>query len=441
MRKRIYKTLFALVIGGLLIIPHLPAAAQSGGEAVLLHLDGALTTAMSTYLARGLKTADQRSAQVVIVELDTPGGGVELMSRMVSDIRNSPVPVVVYVAPRGAIAGSAGTVITLAGHAAAMAPQTALGAASPVGMQGKDIGTTMEAKAKEIIKAQIRTLAEDRPPEAIAAAEDTVENASALTAQEAFQVGLVDYIAEDVPDLLRQLDGQTVRHGSGGKVLQTQYLTIHAVAPSLLEDLLDVLTDPNIVFLLLALGLQAILIEIGSPGGWFAGFLGVISLSLAAYGLGILPVNYFGLIFLVTSFVLFFLEVKAPTHGALALAGLISFVVGALVLFNSADTPPALRVSVPLVIGTGVFSALSFIAVLTFVIRAQQTPQRMGEKSLLGKTGMVRKAIPQNGYGEVHLDGERWTAELAEGEGKIGVGERVQVEGVQGLRLIVKRKA
>lgn len=432
--------LLSLVVGGLLIIPYLPAAAQSGAEAVLLHLDGALTTAMASYLSRGLKTAEQRNAEVVIVELDTPGGGVELMSRMVSDIRNSPVPVVVYVAPRGAIAGSAGTVLTLAGHAAAMAPQTAIGAASPVGSQGEDIGTTMEAKVKEIIKAQLRTLAEDRPPEAIAAAEDTVENASALTAQEAFQVGLVDYIAEDVPDLLRQLDGQTLKHRGGGVVLHTQYLTIRAVEPSLLEDLLDVLTDPNIVFLLLALGLQAILIEIGSPGGWFAGFLGVISLALAAYGLGILPVNYFGLIFLITSFVLFFLEVKAPTHGALALAGLISFVVGALVMFNSADTPPALRVSVPLVIGTGVFSALSFLAVLTFAIRAQRTPQRMGKKSLLGKTGVVRKVIPVNGQGEVHLDGEMWTAELAEGQGEIGVGERVQVEGVQGLRLIVKRK-
>ena len=407
---------------------------------MVLHLEGALTTAMSSYLSRGLKIAEQHAAEVVIVELDTPGGGVELMSRMVGEIRNSAVPVVVYVSPSGAIAGSAGTVITLAGHAAAMAPQTAIGAASPVGSQGEDIGTTLEAKIKEIIKAQIRTLAEDRPPEAIAAAEDTVENATALTAQEASQLGLVDYIAQDVPDLLRQLHGQTLKYSGGDKTLNTQYLTIYAVEPSVLENLLDVLTDPNIVFLLLALGLQAILIEIGSPGGWFAGFLGVVSLSLAAYGLGILPVNYFGLIFLVTSFVLFFLEVKAPTHGALALAGLISFVVGALVLFNSSETPPELRVSVPLVIGTGVFTALTFIAVITFAVRAQKTPQRMGQKSLLGKTGVVRKAIPQNGQGEVHLDGEMWTAELAEGEEALAVGERVQVESVHGLRLIVKRQ-
>lgn len=440
MRKRICQIILVLLLGGLLIIPYQPAAAQGGGEAVLLQLNGALTTAMANYLSRGLKTAEQRQAEVVVVALDTPGGGVELMSRMVSEIRSSPVPVVVYVSPSGAIAGSAGTVITLAGHAAAMAPHTAIGAASPVGSQGEDIGTTMEAKVKEIIKAQIRTLAEDRSPEAVAAAEDTVENARALTSQEAYEIGLVDYIAADVPDLLRQLDGQTLKHGGGGRVLHTQYLTIHAVELSPLEQLLDVLTDPNIVFLLLALGLQAVLIEIGSPGGWFAGFLGVVSLSLAAYGLGILPVNYFGLIFLVTSFVLFFLEVKAPTHGALAVAGLVSFVVGALVLFNSGDTPPALRVSVPLVIGTGIFSALSFSAVITFAIRAQRTPQRMGSKSLLEKRGVVRKAIPQNGQGEVHLDGEMWSAELAPGEEAIDVGERVTVVEVAGLRLIVKRQ-
>ena len=177
MRKRICQIILVLLLGGLLIIPYQPAAAQGGGEAVLLQLDGALTTAMASYLSRGLKTAEQRQAEVVVLALDTPGGGVELMSRMVSDIRSSMVPVVVYVSPSGAIAGSAGTVITLAGHAAAMAPQTAIGAASPVGSQGEDIGTTMEAKVKEIIKAQIRTLAEDRSPEAVAAAEDTVENA------------------------------------------------------------------------------------------------------------------------------------------------------------------------------------------------------------------------------------------------------------------------
>jgi membrane-bound serine protease (ClpP class) len=346
----------------------------------------------------------------------------------------------VYVAPRGAIAGSAGTVITLAGHAAAMAPQTAIGAASPVGSQGEDIGDTLESKIKQIIRAQIRTLAQDRPPEAIAAAEDTVENASALTAGEALQVGLVDYIAEDVPDLLRQLDGRTVIVAGEERTLNTEYLTINRVEPSMLEDLLDILTDPNIVFLLLSLGLQAILIEIGSPGGWFAGFLGVVSLSLAAYGLGILPVNYFGLIFILTSFVLFFLEIKAPTHGALVAAGLISFIVGALVLFNSGDTPAELRVSVPLVIATGLVSAGSFIAALTFAIRAQKTPQRMGGKSLLGKIGVARTAIPRDGQGEVHLGGEMWTAELAEGEKEIKEGERVQVERVEGLRLIVKRK-
>ena len=433
--------IFILIILGILIIPYQTTAAQGSEAAVLLDLKGPLTVAMSSYLKRGLDFAARNQAELVILQLDTPGGSIELMGDMVSYIRGSEVPVVVYVAPRGAIAGSAGTIITLAGHAAAMAPETAIGAASPVGMEGEDIGETLEAKTKQIIKAQIRSLAEGRrPPEAIAAAEDTVENATALSANEALEIGLVDFIAQDLPDLLQQLDGITITTTAGTITLDTRYLAIRNIDPSPLEELLDILTDPNIVFLLLALGLQAILIELGSPGGWFAGFIGVTSLALAAYGMGILPVNYFGLLFLITAFVLFFLEIKATTHGALALAGVISFVVGALVLFNSNATSPDMRVSVPLVIGTAVFIAVTFIVALTFALRAQKAPQRMGQRSLIGKSGVVRVAIPKNGQGKVHLGGELWSAELAEGQTALKENQRVEVVAVDGLRLVVKGK-
>jgi membrane-bound serine protease (ClpP class) len=322
-------------------------AQETSPQAIVLTADGPLTPAMAEYLSRGIETAQNENAELLIFQLNTPGGDVTLMSEIVEIIRASRIPVIVYVTPRGAMAASAGTVITLAGHLAAMSPETTIGAASPVGAEGEDIGETMEAKIKETIKAQIRSLAEGRPPEAIAIAEDTVENAVALTSQEAFDVGLVDIIANDISDLLQQLDGRTVETAGGTYTLDTKYVQVNYLEARLIEQLLTVLTNPNIVFLLLSIGVQAILIELGSPGGWVAGFVGVVCLALAAYGLGILPVNWFGLIFLITAFVLFILELKAPVHGALAITGVISFIVGALVLFNSAETPDFLESTSP----------------------------------------------------------------------------------------------
>lgn len=413
---------------------------DSNGTVVVISLDGPLTPVMHEYLKRGLKIAERDNAEMLILKLNTPGGSVDLMTSMVESIRASEIPVIVYVSPRGAIAGSAGTVITLAGHLSAMSPETAIGAASPVGSEGEDIGETLEAKIKEILKAQIRSLAEGRPLEAILLAEDTVENAIAMTSTEAFEVGLIDFIATDLPDLLRQLDGVRVNTAAGERQLSTQYLTIKEVAPTIIEELLAILTNPNIVFLLLTIGVQAILIELGSPGGWVAGFIGVVSLALAGYGLGILPVNYFGLIFLVTSFVLFFLEIKAPVHGALAATGLVSFVAGALILFNSPGTPQIFRVSIPLVVGTGLVTAATFIAILTIAIRAQKAPVRTGEESLVGRVGTARSDIPSHGAGKAYVMGELWTVELLEGEEAVAEGERIEVVEVDGIRLIVKLK-
>ncbi len=416
-----------------------PAAArQTSNLALVLSAEGPLTPIMIEYVERGIETAAQRQAALLILQLNTPGGSVDLMTAMVEAIRASETPIVVYVAPSGAIAGSAGTVITLAGHQAAMAPQTAIGAASPVGGEGEDIGETMEAKIKEIIKAQIRALAADRPPEAIAVAEDTVENAIALTASEALEVGLIDYIATDLSDLLRQLDGQVVTTASGEHILNTQYTQLEHLDITLIEELLAILTNPNIVFLLLTIGVQALLIELGSPGGWVAGFVGVVCLALAGYGLGILPVNWFGLILLLTAFVLFFLEIKAPTHGALSLTGLAAFIAGALVLFNSPGTPEFSQVSVPLVVTSGIITAASFIAILSFAIRAQMAPVRMGQSVLVGQVGIVKREVPPRGQGEVQLGGERWVAELAVGDQPLAVGEKAEVVVVQGLRLKVQ---
>ncbi len=359
---------------------------QSGPLVVELTVDKAITPVMAEYLDRGLRTAAQRGASAVILELDTPGGSIDSMNSMVQSIRGSSIPVIVYVAPRGAMAASAGTVITLAGHASAMAPETSIGAASPVGGGGENLPTTEETKQKEILKATVRSLASGRGQAATDLAQATIENASAASADEALRAGLIDAQASSVSELLAKLDGHTVTTVDGPVVLHLVGAQVETLSPSFIEELLAALTDPNIVFLLLTVGVQAILIEIASPGGWVAGFVGVVSLALAGYGLGILPVNWFGLIFIATAFVLFLLDIKAPTHGALTAAGLGSLIIGALVLFNSPGTPAFERVSIPLVIVTSLVTAGAFLTVVTFAVRAQRRPIR-GRPGGLGGGG------------------------------------------------------
>ncbi len=412
------------------------AQAQSETLVLVLEAQGALTPAMAEYLDRGLRLAETRQAEAVVLQLDTPGGSIDLMNRMVQSIRGSQVPVIVYVAPRGAIAGSAGTIIVLAGHAAAMAPETAIGAASPVGSQGEDLGETMEAKEKEILKAEARGLAERRGEAAMALAEAAIESASAASSTEALEAGLVDRIASDVPDLLRQIDGLTVEVDGQERILKTAWAFPQAISQTLTEQLLQILTNPNIVLLLMSVGVQAILIEISSPGGWAAGFIGVICLALGGYGLGILDVNWFGLIFLVMSVVLFVLDIKAPTHGALTVAGVASFIAGALILFNSPGTPSFQRVSVPLVVGLGIFTAAGFFVMLTFVLRAHRRPVEVGREALVGRTGEARSVLEPSGM--VQVAGELWSADIEPGTPAIASGERVEVVGVRGLRLVVR---
>lgn len=415
-----------------------PVGAQNDAPlALVLTADGPLTPAMVEYLKRGIRAAEQRGAELLIFELNTPGGSTDLLQDMVELIRASSVPIVVYVAPHGARAASAGTIITLAGHAAAMAPETVIGAASPVGGQGEDIGETMEAKLKEFLKAQVRSLAERRGPEAVELAEQTIESAKAVSANEALEAGLVDFIATDLSGLLQQLDGYTVEIAGGERTLATAGATIIPMKPSLIEQLLQVLTNPNIVFLLITIGVQSILIEISSPGGWAAGFIGVVSLALATYGLGILPVNWFGMIFLATAFVLFVLDIKAPTHGALTAAGVGSLIVGALVLFNSPSVPSFQRVSVPLIVVTSLASGGMFFAIMLFALRAQKIPVRTGQESFIGRTGITSSDLTPGGT--VQLGSELWTAEAIDRRETLPKGTRVEVVRVEGVRLFVRK--
>ena len=412
--------------------------AATGPGALVLTMDGAITPAMQGYLTRGIQTAEQSGIQVIILQLNTPGGGLSPMQSMAEAIRASRVPVVVYVAPRGAWAGSAGTIITLAGHVAAMAPETAIGAASPVGSQGENLGTTEQAKTTEIMKATVRARAERRGAEAVALAEATIESAKAVSANEALKAHLVDFIANDVSDLLKQMDGFTVQMATGVRVLHTSGATQQNLPMSFIEQLLQMLVDPNIVFLLLAIGVQALLIELTHPGAWVPAFFAVVCLSLAAYGLGFLPVNWFGLIFIVMAFVLFILDIKTPTHGALTIAGVASFIIGALVLFNSSGAPQFQRVSLPLVIFVGVFIGLIFTVILGYALRAQRRPVITGRESLGGQIGIAVSEF--NPTGQVQAAGELWSAAAVEGSRKIHKGDKVEVVNAEGLRLTVRKK-
>jgi len=415
-----------------------PVHAQGDGPLVLvLTINGPITPAMHDYLSRGLQIAEQRDAEAVILELNTPGGDSQTMFNMIQAIRTSHVPVVIYVSPRGAMAGSAGAIITLAGHAAAMAPETAIGAASPVGAEGEDLSETLRAKATEITKANVRPLVERRGPEATRLAEEMIDKARAVSSKEALEVGLIDILADDLDDLLRQLNGFTVETAYGPRTLHTTGAVVNILPMTLIEQLLLMLTNPNVVLLLLSIGVQALLIEISSPGGWAAGFIGAVCLALAAYGLGILPVNWFGLVFLIIAFVLFILDIKAPTHGGLTMAGIGSFIVGALVLFNSPGTPEFQRVSIPLVILIAIIIGLTFAIILGFALRAQKAPIRTGQESMVRQRGIARTDIDPSG--QVQVGSELWTAELAAGEKPIKRGERVEVEAVEGLRLIVRK--
>ncbi len=433
-------TLVNLLLMILFAITQTPAPVQAQGElpqVVVVTLEGPLTPVWSGYLERGINKALDNGANLVVVELNTPGGSVDLMNNLVQQILASPVPVAVYVTPRGAMAASAGTLLVLSGHIAAMAPETTIGAASPVGMQGEDIESTLETKTKEILKASVRSLAARRGEAAVSLAEASIESAKAANSTEALKVNLIDFIAYDIEDLLKQIDGSTVTMNGNEVVIRSAGAVLVPVATSFIEDALGLLTNPNIVFLLLTIGVQAILIEISSPGGWIAGFLGTVMVLLAVYGMGVLPVNWFGAIFLVIAIVLFIMDIKAPTHGALTAAGVGTFIAGSLILFNSVSMPGFPKVSVWLVVSMGIFLGLTFFAVVMIAMRAMKKPIATGRESLVGQEGYAVTRIAPNGI--AHVAGEQWSVHLADGEKTLPKGEKIIVEKVEGVRLVVRR--
>lgn len=410
-------------------------AAAGDGTVRLLSIDGPVTPAMISYFERGIAAAKRAEDSALIIQLNTPGGQVNLTLEIVQLLRASDVPVVVYITPRGAQAASAGTIITLAAHAAAMAPETVIGAASPVGSEGEDLGDTMERKAKEDMKATVRSLAERRGAEAEALAESTIEDAIAVHANEALEVGLIDVVAEDVDDLLTKLDGFVVDVNGKQVTLHTAGATVTDFPMNPLEKILHTVVNSTIVTVLMAIGVQAILIELSSPGGWVAGFVGVVCLALGLYGMGELPVNWLGLGLILVAFVLFILDIKAPTHGALTAAGVVTLIVGFLILFNYPGSPEFVRVSIPVVVGIAAILGAFFAFIVSKALGAQKKQAVTGMEGLIGAAAHAR--TPLTPEGSVFLKGERWKAVSADGS-TIPEGAPVRIIGVRGFVLQVE---
>lgn len=425
---------FLLTLFGMFFIP-VPTQADEP-HILILEADGPIVPAMQNYIERGLQKASDDGTVLVIIRLDTPGGSISTMEDIVKNIRGSRVPVVVYVAPRGAMAASAGTLITLAGHAAAMAPETVIGAASPINSNGSDLNETADRKVKEVMTAMARTLAERRGPQAVDLAERTITDAEAVSVDEALQIGLIDYIANDNRDLIRQMDGTTLFDVRGKSVtLELTGLSIRTLHMSLIERLLLILTDPTIVFTLLSLGVILIILEMRAPGGWAAGTIGAACLLLSLYGLGVLPINWLGLIFVGLAFALLVVEIVTPhSFGALSTAAAISMAVGGLILFNNDDVKQFGKISIPILIGQSLLVAALGIISVYFVMRVRNQAPITGMAQMLGQVGEVRVAL--NPQGMVFVNGELWKAESKDGV-TIAKGEPVQIVDIQDLLLKV----
>ncbi len=408
-----------------------PVQAQATGPILTMKVTGPVTPIMLSYIERGIAQAEAVDAEALIIELNTPGGDVNMTKEIIQAIVASKVPVVVYVTPAGAFAASAGTFITLAADVAAMTPNTSIGAASPVSGQGQEMSDTMRSKLVNILKADMEGLARRRGEKAVEWAQAAVSEARAASAEEALKLGVIDFIANDTQDLIHQLNGFKVLVGTEEITLQTEGVPVEEVPMTPLEQLLHTITNPNIAFILMTLGINGILFELSSPGGYAAGIIGAICLLLAFYALGVLDVNYAGLLLIVLAFVLFIVDIKAPTHGILTAGGVVSFVLGSLILFNS----PFASVSTSLVIGVGLVTGIFFAFIVAKAVGSMRRRATTGAEGLIGQQAKARTDLAP--AGSVFVKGEWWDAESL--DGFVQAGETVWVDSVQGLRLLVRR--
>ena len=396
-------------------------------EAIIIEMEGAIGPATATFLTRGIKKAEREGHVLVIIRLDTPGGLASSMRTMVKAIMNSRIPVVVYVSPKGAGAASAGVMVTVAAHIAAMAPGTNIGAAHPVTAGGKDIQKTMSEKVVNDMASYGRGIAQDKGKNA-EWVEKAIRESVSITADEAVEKNVVDLVASDIDELLKLLDGREITLREGKVTIMTKDLAIKHYRPGVRDRILKTISDPNIAYILMMIGLAGLYFELSHPGAIFPGVIGAISLILAFYSFQTLPVNYAGLLLIALAIIFFIAEIKITSYGILSLGGLISLTLGSIMLFE--DVAVSLRLMMPTILLIGGF----FIIVSTLAFRAYRSRPKGGMDGLIGEVGLVKESIDPEGRVFVH--GELWRAISRE---RIEPGEKVEVEGADGLILRVKR--
>lgn len=454
------RVLFALLLlsGGLLALSAIDGRAQPQPPAMVLDIKGGIGPATSDYVRRGIEEAANAGAPLVILRIDTPGGLDSAMRDIVKSILASPVPIVGYVAPSGARAASAGTYILYAAHIAAMAPGTDLGAATPVSIGGPDqppippsgskpekpaakdgdneaqdapaAHPTMRDKAVSEAIAYIRSLAELRGRNADWA-EQAVRKAASLSAGKALEQKVIDLVAPSVPALLAAIDGRKVDVAGGERQLRTRELDTVTMEPDWRSELLGVLTDPNVAYILMIVGIYGIFFEFYHPGMVVPGTVGAVSLLLALYAFNVLPINYVGLALILLGTALMVTEAFVPSFGALGIGGIASFVVGSIMLMD-ADVP-GFHVYMPLIAAIAVVSALLFLLAGMMAVKARRRAVLSGPEEMIGLGGEV---VSWSGHaGRVHTHGEIWQARSTH---KLEAGRKVRVRQRDGLVLVVE---
>ena len=411
---------------------------QAEGDVRFLEIDGVINPLTARYLAREVQAAADAGSRLVIVRLDTPGGLESSMREMTETILGSPVPLVVYVAPPGARAASAGMFLTIAAHVAAMAPGTNIGAAHPVGIGGAQTDTVMAGKLVNDAAALGRAIAETRGRNA-EWVEQAVRQSVSITSNEALEENVIDLVARDLDELLRLLDGRTIATPAGEVTLRTAGASIVESPMRLTERILHAITDPNIAYILFTLGVVGLMAELYNPGTLFAGLTGVIALVLAFTAFGSLPIGWAGVLLLLVALGLLLAELYTDGVGILATMGIIAFVLGSLMLYTPvrpvSPAMPDVGVSPWVIVVMAITIGGFFALVLRAIGRARRAPVATGAQALVGRTGIATSDLTPGG--KVSLDSEVWSA-VAD-VGTIAAGERVEIVAVEGVTLRVKR--
>ena len=427
MKKKVF---FACFIFAMLFIFN---SSPSNADVIAIKAEGVVNGVMSDFISKNINYAAGKNAELLVIELDTPGGLASSMEKIVKSINASEVPVAVYVSPGGAKAASAGVFITLSAHIAAMAPGTNIGAAHPVNIGGEKMDKTMAEKVVNDASAYIKSIAEKRGRNS-EWAEKAVRESVSITNEEALKLNVIDIVAPNLDSLLQTIDGRTVETSIGKHVIKTSGIKVERQEMGLRLKILNIISNPNVAYLLMLLGFYGIFFEFTSPGAIFPGVFGSISLILALYAFqpDILPVNWAGLILIIIAIIMFILEVKIISHGALTIGGIIAMIMGSLMLFESPE--PFLSASLKVIIPAVLVTALFFIFTISLALKAYRRKPQTGAEGLIGYEGEAKTDV--HATGQVFVHGEIWSAWSDE---PVKAGEKITVEKVENLKLKVRK--